>query len=542
MSGSSFISGLLGGFNEASTAARKANQDELDRADARESTIIQALANNPDVEPDIRSAATAAMLEKAIGNKPPKGGFINYLLGTTRAPTHDAVRRVLDMVSAPVVQEGLPVVDRNAPIAKPEVGSQQPQVALAGPPAQPAPAGASAAMVRGAGGPSTPGQLAGAPTAPAGPPSLNHLVGPPKLSPEMTGEGFQTKRTPVTLPPRPILIPESEQVRRASVAKAQGDVQGEMAGLIAAGVPEADARELIKQNYIKKTSGGAAGLTYAEGNIIPDKTSPTGWSQELYLRADPTKKITIPAQPPLTPEQRALNTTAVTNARMQAEAAGPLDSAQQIQNTIRLQDTWRKVDEPIQEMRRQMRIMETGLARFDADPVGSVEAIRVTFEKILDPTSVVREAEYARQTNGLSVGDKLQGLWQKWVQGGGNIPKPVLVEMTETARQFIKNMEGWTAAERARIDETARMFKLRPSLITGSPDVAAGPAGGAPGGNIAATPTGGTPPAGGANATPPGAPRVGQQVGQSNFVRTGTLPDGTKVGELPDGTIIPIGP
>ncbi len=120
-------------------------------------------------------------------------------------------------------------------------------------------------------------------------------------------------------------------------------------------------------------------------------------------------------------------------------------------------------------MKRQFGLMETALGRFEKDPVGTVEAIRVTFEKILDPNSVVREGEYARQGYGLSLLQRLEGYKQQIVDGGGNIPKPVLDGMVETARAFLEGQEGWNDLERERITSTAKEFGLNPDRVFGTP-------------------------------------------------------------------------
>jgi hypothetical protein len=92
-----------------------------------------------------------------------------------------------------------------------------------------------------------------------------------------------------------LMTPEEQQLR-TSKAKAQGDVEGEVAGLIATGMSEQEARELVKQKYARSARGAAAD-TFAEGEIIPDASSPTGYTQILYNRTDPSKQQRIPAMP-----------------------------------------------------------------------------------------------------------------------------------------------------------------------------------------------------------------------------------------------------
>ena len=49
------------------------------------------------------------------------------------------------------------------------------------------------------------------------------------------------------------------------------------------------------------------------------------------------------------------------------------------------------------------------------------QAVLVTFQKMLDPTSVVRETEYARSGEGQSLKNQLLGQYQKLVQGGAGV-------------------------------------------------------------------------------------------------------------------------
>ena len=65
-----------------------------------------------------------------------------------------------------------------------------------------------------------------------------------------------------------------------------------MAGLLSVGFTDKEARELIKQRLQRTASG------LAEGNITPDPTSPTGYSQLLYDRVTGTPVRSIPAMNP----------------------------------------------------------------------------------------------------------------------------------------------------------------------------------------------------------------------------------------------------
>lgn len=168
-----------------------------------------------------------------------------------------------------------------------------------------------------------------------------------------------------------------------------------------------------------------------------------------------------------------------TTARGAANADVPLTPQQRFTATMALQDDWRRAEAPQREMQRQLQIMDIGMRRFEGlqadgtpdpagpDRVGGSEAVRVTYEKILDPTSVVREGEYARQGTGLSLLQRMEAFYQRYGTGGGEIPPAVLKGMVETARQFVAGLENWNTLERQRISETATSFGLDPARVFG---------------------------------------------------------------------------
>lgn len=69
------------------------------------------------------------------------------------------------------------------------------------------------------------------------------------------------------------------------------------------------------------------------------------------------------------------------------------------------------------------------------------QAIGVTFQKALDPTSVVRESEFARTAEGQSLVNRAYGLATKWAQGGVGLSKAEMEEMVVTANNFMEGYE-----------------------------------------------------------------------------------------------------
>lgn len=90
----------------------------------------------------------------------------------------------------------------------------------------------------------------------------------------------------------------------------------------------------------------------------------------------------------------------------------------------------------------------------------------MTFQKILDPTSVVRESEYARSASGLSLLARLEGLWMRIGKGGAGVSIPDLQQFVDLAGQFTANQKRFANESKQQIDSIAREYGLKPELIT----------------------------------------------------------------------------
>lgn len=178
------------------------------------------------------------------------------------------------------------------------------------------------------------------------------------------------------------------------------------------------------------------------------------------------------ADPNITPERKA-QILADRKAYMQADdrpLAGDagLKANQEALLTEKLAKGWNDANASGREMRRQFGLMETGLKRFRAgDKNGGSQAVLVTFQKILDPTSVVRESEYARSAAGISMLGRLQGYADKLAAGGAGVPDAELAAMVETARQMLDGMQSYANTQRSRIDAMAKKYQIDPVLIYG---------------------------------------------------------------------------
>jgi len=93
--------------------------------------------------------------------------------------------------------------------------------------------------------------------------------------------------------------------------------------------------------------------------------------------------------------------------------------------------------------------MDTAIARALKNPTGSKvaidQALVATFNKILDPGSVVRESEFARTAASLGLSQRIQGNLAKLAEGGAGLTPEVRADLVELAKE-INN----TAREKAQ--------------------------------------------------------------------------------------------
>lgn len=487
----------------------------------------------------------------------------------------------------------------------PRDGGISPQAATPPPQAQPAQPAAtlshepSAPMGQVGGAPPTAGMVAPGSAAAGSPPPMQGVEGaqtagqPPLAGPLPTLAG-----TPPPQPPHPGMIhqtrpprrpdttthrfwpTEAELEERQYTARERAKVLGEIQGLVAAGYSEDEARELVRQTYARRMGGGTSGFQSVPGQL-PDGTPAFGVfdrQRGVYINPEDGEPL-VGFQPrqttgsvsmgadreaaanrlfgrrygQLSPEEAAQadaaalafteqRSAAATGGRMDAAASGPLSSQQQFQAVSQLSGEWEKAEASRREMARQYQLMQTGLRRFnEGDRIGGSQAVLVTFQKILDPDSVVRESEYERSPSGLPLFSRLGemynryiGQWdpqqQRWIGGGAGVPAAELQAMTETARQFLAGMDQWNAQKREQVRRRAELGGIDPGLIFVDQPMGTGAGGTTSAAGAAAPAAAGarptptlTPPD---DDTPPGAPAVGQPVGNEWPGARRVLPNG----------------
>jgi hypothetical protein len=88
------------------------------------------------------------------------------------------------------------------------------------------------------------------------------------------------------------------------------------------------------------------------------------------------------------------------------------------------------------------------------------QGVLVSFQKLLDPTSVVRESEYARSPEGLDYMSRLQGQYTRIKQGGAGLTAEDLREFKDTAEEFLRNYEDSAIDEAQLVISQANTYGL----------------------------------------------------------------------------------
>jgi hypothetical protein len=257
-------------------------------------------------------------------------------------------------------------------------------------------------------------------------------------------------------------------------------------------------RRLAEQKFSVGTPGHEffdKSIPYIRGLAEAELVSPTGEAMPLPARTTGTREERAEQLiGRIRAAKEAGDTAAVTKYERQYEdfkqslaatraSASGLTPIQEFNASERLATAWTKEQSAAREMERQYALMTTGLKRFrEGDTLGGSQAVLVTFQKILDPTSVVRESEYARTAEGLAVLDRLEGMYQRLKAGGAGVPDKELAEIVQTAKEFLDNTRARSGGVRRRIEAAAAKYGLDLATIvddvlmgTPSPDTGAPP-------------------------------------------------------------------
>lgn len=125
------------------------------------------------------------------------------------------------------------------------------------------------------------------------------------------------------------------------------------------------------------------------------------------------------------------------------------------------------------ELERQVGIMNTTYNRLAngqaKDLNGTSQAIIITFNKLLDPASVVREAEYDRSSAGQALLSTIQGKMAAIAQGGPGLTKASLKELVDLGNAYASGAKASIESSNKLAREEAQYFGLNPNFVSAPP-------------------------------------------------------------------------
>ncbi len=218
-------------------------------------------------------------------------------------------------------------------------------------------------------------------------------------------------------------------------------------------------------------------LTLGKGQKVVERAPEGDWQTVAEGMEEPEKALTLDQQlaqaytagdPAKVGEILALKGREAAATRKPEGEAGLSPAAES--NVInRLTTQWDKANATARELRRQGGLMKTGLAAAKrGDLAAGSQAVLVTFQKILDPTSVVRESEYARSASGQSLLARIEGAAEKIMLGGAGVPVTELEKYARLADEFMTGNDEHARSIRGRISSTAKRYKIPEDVIFGN--------------------------------------------------------------------------
>jgi len=150
-------------------------------------------------------------------------------------------------------------------------------------------------------------------------------------------------------------------------------------------------------------------------------------------------------------------------------SASGLTPYQQFNATQSLRKELSKNTESSRTIKQQYSLMEEALGRVKRgetkDLNATSQAIISTFNKILDPTSVVREGEYDRTAQGQSLINNIEGKLVRLQQGGAGLTLQSLQEIVNLGKSLSDSYASYAQQQNSIISENARYYGIDPDLV-----------------------------------------------------------------------------
>lgn len=181
--------------------------------------------------------------------------------------------------------------------------------------------------------------------------------------------------------------------------------------------------------------------------------------------------VTRTAGPNPTPEQivkaRKEYGQADDRARVTVTTGSGMSPTMEANVINRLSNQWKAAVAPTVELDRQVKLLDAGLEESrKGNRAQGDQTVLVTFQKILDPPSVVRESEYMRSAAGQAMMDRVKGAIQKIKEGGAGLSLDQLEKFADLARTAAKaQAKGYSEAVKERLGKTADRYKIPRELV-----------------------------------------------------------------------------
>ena len=120
------------------------------------------------------------------------------------------------------------------------------------------------------------------------------------------------------------------------------------------------------------------------------------------------------------------------------------------------------------EMQRQAELINSSYQNIidGGDRSLNTQAIVTSFNKILDPTSVVRESEFDRTAAGQSLISQLQGKVDNITKGGAGVTIETLKSAADIANKYLEGARKSIDDQNRRAKDMADSFGLNPDFVT----------------------------------------------------------------------------
>lgn len=231
-----WLTGMVSGFNQQRDKIEEQNFKEAQLQRQREAAIYEALINSPD--PDIRAHAITGLLDSA---KPQsrQAGISGWLGKMQQNPALGRIRALIDQpVASQEPTYGLPSTQTSGVIGMPP--------------------GQTSSMAQSEASPTE----AGSPPMPSIAPTIQPQLKTTQAAAPVTG-------SKTVLRPRQVFETPESLVLKKNRAEAQGDVEGKVAGLVAAGFTDVEARAIVKSQMERAARGiGASPFQSIPGEIV----------------------------------------------------------------------------------------------------------------------------------------------------------------------------------------------------------------------------------------------------------------------------------